>query len=414
MFAVSKDYAPPLKLIAPFFQVGVIFYLISTILLFKYSSSFSYLQMDIAGWIHLFLLGFVMVVIFGAMAQLIPVVLEVGHVIVDLYYVILPLLSIGTVVMVVGFLYNPAIISYGGLMVLISMVIFALEAFATLKSSQIGTITVQTVAISNTFLLIGIVTGFVIALSFSGATDVDISDILKAHLFSVLGGFVLLTIMGISLTLLPMFSLAHGFDDKPIKIGFYLVTIGVATIFLSSIFGVEEYISYLLIFAGATFYLYQVYIIYELRVRKELDIWLKSMIFGFISLFISLTLGTISLLPNSPEGILHSSMWFFILGFIGFLINGHLYKIVPFLVWFERFSPLVGKRRVPMLHEMYPKGQAEFMFWSSSIGVVLGGVGLLLESDFIFKWGVSLLVVGAIFLLTSMVKMLSYGKGEDV
>jgi len=105
-----------------------------------------------------------------------------------------------------------------------------------------------------------------------------------------------------------MFSLAHGFDDKPIKIGFYLVTIGVATIFLSSIFGVEEYISYLLIFAGATFYLYQVYIIYELRVRKELDIWLKSMIFGFISLFISLTLGTISLLPNSPEGILHSSM----------------------------------------------------------------------------------------------------------
>jgi len=44
------------------------------------------------------------------------------------------------------------------------------------------------------------------------------------------------------------------------KIGFYLVTIGVATIFLSSIFGVEEYISYLLIFAGATFYLYQVYI----------------------------------------------------------------------------------------------------------------------------------------------------------
>ncbi len=73
---------------------------------------------------------------------------------------------------------------------------------------------------------------------------------MKAHLFSVLGGFVLLTIMGISLTLLPMFSLAHGFDDKPIKIGFYLVTICVATIFLSSIFGVDEYISYLLILQG--------------------------------------------------------------------------------------------------------------------------------------------------------------------
>jgi len=151
-----------------------------------------------------------------------------------------------------------------------------------------------------------------------------------------------------------------------------------------------------------------------LRVRKELDIWLKSMIFGFISLFISLILGLLSLLPNSSETILHTSIWFFILGFIGFLINGHLYKIVPFLVWFERFSPLVGKRKVPMLHEMYPKKQAEFMFWSSSIGVIFGGIGLLSESEFIFKLGISLLVVGAVFLFTSMVNMLAYGKGENV
>ena len=414
MFAVSKDYAPPLKLIAPFFQIGVVFYLISTILLFKYSSSFSYIEMDIAGWLHLFLLGFVMVIIFGAMAQLIPVVLEVGHAVVDLYYVILPLLSIGTVVMVVGFLYNPIIISYGGLLVLVSMVIFALEALATLKNSKIGTITVQTVAISNTFLLIGIITGFIIALAFTGAIDIDVADVLKAHLFSVLGGFVLLTIMGISLTLLPMFSLAHGFNERPIRVGFYLVTVGVATIFLSSILGIKEYLSYLLISVGIGFYLYQVYIIYRLRVRKELDIWLKSMIFGFISLFISLILGLLSLLPNSSETILHTSIWFFILGFIGFLINGHLYKIVPFLVWFERFSPLVGKRKVPMLHEMYPKKQAEFMFWSSSIGVIFGGIGLLSESEFIFKLGISLLVVGAVFLFTSMVNMLAYGKGENV
>jgi len=414
MFAVSKDYAPPLKLIAPFFQIGAIFYLISTILLFKYSSSFSYLQMDIAGWIHLFLLGFVMMVIFGAMAQLIPVVLEVGHAVVDLYYVILPLLTIGTILMVVGFLFNPFIISYGGLLVLTSMVIFATEAFATLKNSKIGTLTVQTVAISNTFLLIGIVTGFIIALGFTDVISVDIPNMLKAHLFTVLGGFVLLTIMGISLTLLPMFSLAHGFDERPIKIGFYLVTVGVGIIFLSSIFGVDEFLSYILIFSGVLAYLYQVYIIYKLRVRKELDIWLKSMIFGFSSLFISLILGVISLFSKN-EAILHSSMWFFILGFIGFLINGHLYKIVPFLVWFERFSPLVGKRKVPMLHEMYPKKQAEFMFWSSASGVLVGGVAVLIENNFLFKAGISLLVVGAIFLFTSMVKMLAYGKDlEDV
>ena len=103
MTPISKDFAPPLKLIAPFFRTGVIFYLLSMLALAFLEPSFTYQQMDVAGWVHLFLLGYVMVIIFGAMAQLIPVVLEIGHAIVDLYYVILPLLVVGTVMMVAGF-----------------------------------------------------------------------------------------------------------------------------------------------------------------------------------------------------------------------------------------------------------------------------------------------------------------------
>ncbi len=412
MFAISKDFAPPLKLIAPFFKMGVTFYLIAIISLMFFNSRFAYQEMQIAGWIHLFLLGFVMVIIFGAMAQLIPVVLEVGHAVVDLYYVILPLLAIGTAIMVFGFWIEPYIISYGGVLVLTSMVIFALEAFATLKKAKIDTITVKTVAVSNTFLLFGIVTGFILALGLGGVVSVDVTNILKAHLYLVLGGFVLLTIMGISLTLIPMFSLAHGFSDRAIKIGFNLVSIGVLAVAIGSIFNIIalQYLGYLLTLIGVGFYIYQIYLIYLLRVRKELDIWAKSMIFGFSSLILSLILGIVYFLPNMSESWLHSSMWFFILGFIGFLINGHLYKIVPFLVWFERFSPLVGKERVPMLHEMYPKEEATAMFWYSAIGIFLGGIGLLIEHDFLFKSGVSLIIVGAIFLYISMVRMLNYGK----
>ena len=412
MFAISKDFAPPLKLIAPFFKIGVTFYLIAIISLMFFNSRFAYQEMQIAGWIHLFLLGFVMVIIFGAMAQLIPVVLEVGHAVVDLYYVILPLLAIGTAIMVFGFWIEPYIISYGGVLVLTSMVIFALEAFATLKKAKIDTITVKTVAVSNTFLLFGIVTGFILALGLGGVVSVDVTNILKAHLYLVLGGFVLLTIMGISLTLIPMFSLAHGFSDRAIKIGFNLVSIGVLAVAIGSIFNIIalQYLGYLLTLIGVGFYIYQIYLIYLLRVRKELDIWAKSMIFGFSSLILSLILGIVYFLPNMSESWLHSSMWFFILGFIGFLINGHLYKIVPFLVWFERFSPLVGKERVPMLHEMYPKEEATAMFWYSAIGIFLGGMGLLIEHDFLFKSGVSLIIVGAIFLYISMVRMLNYGK----
>jgi hypothetical protein len=412
MLAIGKDFAPPLKLIAPYFKIGVGFYLLAMVALLSFSSTFLYQEMAIAGWIHLFLLGFVMVVIFGAMAQLIPVVLEVGHAIVDLYYVILPLLGVGTVGMVLGFWLNPALLSYGGLLVLVAMIIFAVEAFATLQKAEIKTLTVKTIAVSNSFLLLGILSGFVIALGLSGAISVDVNAILKAHVYAVLGGFVLLTIMGLSLTLIPMFSLAHGFNETPIKRGFNFVATGVGTVFISAIFGIKsiEWIGYIFTLIGIGLYIYQIYIIYKLTVRKEMDVWAKSMIFGFSSLIASLILAVLSFLPKADEVWLHSSLWFFMVGFIGFLINGHLYKIVPFLVWFERFSPLVGKEPVPMLHEMYPKEQANMMFWHSSIGTILGGIGLLVESDYLFKVGASLLIVGAVFLYLSMSKMLGYGK----
>jgi hypothetical protein len=412
MFAISKDFAPPLKLVSPFFKIGVAFYLFAMIALISFSANFSYQEMAVAGWVHLFLLGFVMVIIFGAMAQLIPVVLEVGHAVVDLYYVILPLLAVGTVTMVFGFWFQPALLSYGGLLVLSSMIIFALEAFATLRKSTIETLTVKTVAISNSYLLLGIITGFVIALGFSGAISVDTDSVLKAHVYAVLGGFVLLTIMGLSMTLLPMFSLAHGFDETPIKRGFNYVTVGVGLVFIGAVVGIDTllWLGYITTAIGVLFYMQQIYLIYTLVVRKEMDIWAKSMIFGFSSLIGSLLLGIISFLPNANEAWLHASLWFFMVGFIGFLINGHLYKIVPFLVWFERFSPLVGKEKVPMLHEMYPKSQSSMMFWYSSIGTVIGGVGLLTQNEFMFKAGASLLMIGAIFLYTSMSKMLGYGK----
>ncbi|MBU1667163.1 hypothetical protein KKC13_02020 [bacterium] len=411
MFAISKDFAPPLKLIAPFFKIGVSFYLIAMMALLAFHGSFSYQEMAVAGWIHLFLLGFVMMIIFGAMAQLIPVVLEVGHAVVDLYYVILPLLGMGTIIMVMGFWLEPSLLSYGGVLVFISMIIFASEAFVTLKKTEIHTLTVKTIAVSNGYLLLGILTGFVIALGLSGVVTIDINSMLKAHIYAVLGGFVLLTVMGLSLTLIPMFSLAHGFDETPIKRGFILVAVGVGIVFIGSIISVTllQWIGYITTLIGVGFYIYQIYSIYKLTVRKEMDIWAKSMLFGFSSLILSVILGIIYLLGATPPW-LHASVWFFMLGFIGFLINGHLYKIVPFLVWFERFSPLVGKEKVPMLHEMYPKNQANMMFWYSSSGTVLGGIGLLIENDMLFKGGASFLIVGASFLYLSMSRMLRYGK----
>ena len=411
MKQVSSDFAPPLKLISPFFKYGVIFYLLSMLALLFFEPSFSYEQMNIAGWIHLFLLGFVMMVIFGAMAQLIPVVLEVGHVVVDVYYVIFPLLGIGTGMMVTGFWLMPALLPYGGLLVLIAMIIFASENIATLKKTTIRTLTIDTVAWSNGYLLLGILTGFAIALGLSGDLGINITLMLKAHVYAVIGGYVVLTIIGLSLILIPMFSLAHGFEETAINRAFKLVITGVGIVFIGALISQEwlMYIGYAINTLGVFFYIWQIYIIAKLTVRKEMDVWAKSMIFAFASLILAIVLGLFYFMIGN-ENILHASVWFLLLGFISAMITGHLYKIVPFLVWFERFAPLVGKEKVPMLHEMYSKEGAAMMFNFTVAGVLSGGVGLLFENDMLFKAGGSFLFTGAIFLFITMNKMLAYGK----
>lgn len=411
MTPISRDFAPPLKLIAPFFRTGVIFYLLSMLALLSFSTTFSYAQMDIAGWVHLYLLGFVMIIIFGAMAQLIPVVLEVGHAVVDLYYVILPLLALGGTMMVVGFWWMTPLLPFGGMLVLVSMLIFAFESVATLKKTTLRTLTVKTVAWSNAYLLLGILTGFAIAFGLTGDLGINVALMLKAHLFAVLGGYVILTIMGLSLTLIPMFSLAHGFETKAVERAFRLLIIGVGLVFVAALFSQESImiVGYFLSFIGIFFYMYQIYIIAKLTVRKELDVWAKSMIFSFVSLILSIMIAGVYFLTNS-ESLLHASVWFLLLGFIGSFITGHLYKIVPFLVWFERFAPLVGKEKVPMLHEMYDKKAANMFFALTVSGIMIGALGLMIESDDIFKAGGSFLLIGAIFLFITMNKMLAYGK----
>ena len=413
MFSVSKDTAPPFGMIAPFFWIGSLFYLLSTVMLLFISPQNGHFDLALVGWIHWFLLGFIMMIIFGAMAQLVPVVVEVGHFSVDLYYTIWPLLLVGTLLMSIGFWITPEVLPFGGLVVMISMIIFLFDTLMTLRKVNNITLTVKTVIASNLFLLIGIIIGFVMSLAIGNGMEIDIVSWLATHAVMVLGGYVTLTIMGLSMILLPMFGLSHGFDDQPAQRAFYLMVLGVLLHFFATLFTwrFAIFASYFVLFASVSFYIYQVIIIYKTRARKENDIWAKSMFVGYGSLTLAIVLGVIYTLLGG-EHILLSASWFLIIGFFSFLINGHLYKIIPFLVWFERYSPLVGKEKVPMLHEMLPKRMAEFEFFFSTLGLLVAGVGLLLQSNDLFSGGVALLITGAGFMLASVKWMLDYGKKE--
>ncbi len=408
---VTRDFAPPFSLIAPFFMIGTLFYLASMIGLFSLQSDASFQSMATIGWVHLFLLGFVMMIIFGAMAQLVPVVVEVGHAAVDFFYIIWPMLTVGTILMVAGFAFSPTLLPYGGIIVLLSMVIFAADLFATLKKGEHKSIVVSSMKASNIFLLLGILSGFVMALSFGGVIEIDPIHWLKAHVFAVFGGYVLLTIMGLSMVLLPMFGLSHGFNEKPMLWAYRFMISGVSAVMIGSLIGLGwlETIGILIVIASVVTYFYQIYLIKKTRARKENDIWVKSLAFAFFTLAIALFESIVYLLGASESWIM-SAGWFLMMGFVGFLISAHLYKIIPFLVWFERYAPLVGKQKVPMLNEMVPLRAANAQMISTATGVMLVGISLLVGSDSMFYGGVSVLVVGAVYLLYSVYTMMQYGK----
>ncbi len=408
--AVSTDFAPPFKLIAPYFIIGISFFVITVGLLFGFDiTNLTNMNSITLSWVHLFLLGFVMMVIFGAMAQLVPVVLEVGHFAVELYYIIYPLLGIGTVLMGYGFYSSPALLPYGGVVVLISLLIFVLETFLTIKKQKNLNLVMKSVVLANSFLFVGLIFGILMALGFAGTIEINIATYLKAHIYMVLAGYVGVTIMGMSLILLPMFWLSHSFSWKPIEYALYVVTVSIFSVMLSAIFEntILEYFGYTLTIVAFGLYFYQIWLIYSTRVRLDNDIYLHSLLFSYGSLFLGLIFGILYLIaPN--DDLLLSMGWILFAGYITFMINGHLYKIVPFLVWYQRFSPLIGKQKVPMLADMVPVKSARFQFVFSSSGVTIAMLGILLAQNNIFKAGVSFLFVGSIFMLKDLIYMIKF------
>ena len=209
--------------------------------------------------------------------------------------------------------------------------------------------------------------------------------------------------------LLPMFWLSHNFSWRSITYALWMVSLGVLSVALSSLFNnsLLEYLGYGLSIVALLLYFYQMSLIYKTRVRVEKDIYFKSAIFAYSSMLIALLLGIIYLIEPSQKLLLLIG-WITIFGYVTFMIIGHLYKIVPFLVWYERFSPFVGKKKVPMLADMLPKRSAQIQYLFSISGIVVGFVGILIQNNQCFHAGVSFLFLGSIFVFKDLIYMIRF------
>jgi hypothetical protein len=414
---LATDMAPPFVLVAHYMIAGAIFYAATAFLLPFYANEVSgyFLSSSIASLMHLYLLGFVMMTIFGAMYQLVPVVLEIPIFSKDFAYVQFYMFVGGILIFTFG-LWDEnytQILPYGAMLMYVSMLIFVANVFLTYKNITRWDIVAKFIFTSNIFLTIGVTIGFMIALNLIYGFYPDILDLVQMHIATTIFGYVIMTIMGIGMILLPMFSLSHGFKQTAIEISFYTIIIGLVLFLFGTFFKIN-----LLKFGGVVFStvaifsaLYQMYLIFSTRIRKQNDFWAKNMMASFATLIISffiLLAGVIT--KNDTYFLLFGFTLFF--GFFTFFVVGHIYKILPFLVWYQRYSPLVGKIKVPMLNDMIHEKVADAQFWITLTGLLLAIVAIISEIPVVFQIGTVIMGIGTLLVIYNIYFTLIYGIQE--
>jgi hypothetical protein len=96
------------------------------------------------------------------------------------------------------------------------------------------------------------------------------------------------------------------------------------------------------------------------------------------------------LLPHPRWGLLLG--WLAIWGWAGMIVHGMLTRIIPFLVWFHRFSPLVGRARVPSLRGLLPDRWTRLGFLLHVTSLVVGVVAIASGLDWLAR-GTGLLLM---------------------
>ena len=407
---ISQQFAPPFKLVGSFFVSAMLILFIGIVLLFNFDINSLHTQNAfVLSWVHLFLLGFVMMSIFASMAQLLPVVLEVEHFSIDLYYVVNPLLFIGTILIFFGFYKYPVILSYGGVIVFISFFIFLFESFLTIKKVKKLNFLSTTVLVANIFLLLGLIVAIILSFVYSGNLDLDIKALMLSHVYLVFVGYLGITIISMSYILIPMFWLSHSFNNIYLKLAFYSISVGVVLVVLSQIlkFKLFENLGYFVVLIGFILFIYQLYLIFKTKVRKQKDIYYKYIVFSVVNFVTALILVCLYFIVLNDYFLVVAG-FIFLLGFLTPIITAHLYKIIPFLVWFHRFAPLVGKQKVPMLADMVPIKSSDFGFVFYFVGFVLSLIAFSLSSDILFKSAISFLLIGTSFIIKDVFYIINY------
>lgn len=414
--SIASAYSPPFRIVVKYFISATVFFvLMNFLLMINYNDvNGHHFQPKILSITHIATLGFITMIIFGAMFQLVPVVLEVKLFSTLLAEIQFWIYAFGVIGLVYKFWYFGSELSFTlpAIFLNIAMFIFAFNIIASMVKVKNWNITGTFLAAAIFWLIITAIAGILLGANLDHPyIKLNHLQYLKLHANVALIGWVTMVIMGVSFKLIPMFTLSHGYQLTLAKWAFALINLGLLGINWIMHYadtGIYNLIFGIVITIGLILYLIQIYFIFKKRVRKKLDIGLKFSAVSFFMLGLSTLLG-FSFLFIEYENITNLTLvygFMIIVAYISTLIVGQMYKIVPFLVWYHKYSSKVGIEKVPMLKEMFSEKLAELNLYLMLVGIIISVFSFLSQINILLLIGFVLLFISSVIFSFNMIKVL--------
>ncbi|ALV24206.1 putative membrane protein [Campylobacter iguaniorum] len=382
-----NTFAPPFSLVGAYFFVAIILAMISIFVYFGADFG-ALMSLKTASFFHLFLVGFVMSIIIGSLYQLSSVILDKPFYSLKGSYTNLVFYIIDLIVFVAGlYSQNMVLIGFGGVMLFLNLTYFGLVYMLTFLNVKELSFAGICLFVSSVMLIIGLCLGLLLVLILVLNLNFDFVRILDFHLYFVFG-FIFFVVLGASSVLLPMFSLAHN-----VSFGFYYSSFGLYLLAgLLLLFRSQDTI--MAIIFAALMLVAQCVMILRNRVRKAYDYWSINLIISFISLVCSAIM--------YKFGSINSAIILLFYGALYPFITAHIYKIMPFLIWYHYVAKFVGKTKVPMLEDMVIK---KFTY----IAILFDLCGIAIELV-VSKFGTFFIAVSIFFVILNMLNFIRYTK----
>jgi hypothetical protein len=357
---LSFEQAPPFSLPLRFFLTAPLFLLAAAgLIVWAPEALASRWTPQALALTHALTLGFLAMVMLGALLQMLPVVAGaslpaarwiawVGHV----------SLTLGTLALMTGFL-NAEPAAYGIAIVLLGGGFAVFLAAASISLARaVASVTVNGIRFAVLSLAVTLLLGLALALLRAGWwIPPAVEAAIAAHVAFGLLGWVLLLVIGVAYQVVPMFQITPPYPPRLARwlaatlFALLLLHASVLLFFPAAVPAVDAALAYaILVFAVATLRLQ------SRRRRKLPDVTLDYWRLGMASLLACVAVWLAAQLrPAWADSDAYPLLLgvLFLGGFAVSVVNGMLYKIVPFLAWFHLQAQLQAKAgSIPTMKEM--------------------------------------------------------------